>query len=73
MDSFTDSKQKDKLRDAIEFPQEYEQEYQIWQMAKKIGKTDKFIRDNYTHTQIVVRSMMDSYKVYIENKLNKVD
>ena len=73
MDSFTDSKQKDKLRDAIEFPQEYEQEYQIWQMAKKIGKTDNEIRDNYTHTQIIVRTMMDSYKTYIENKLNKVD
>lgn len=46
-------------------------DYQIYRLAKQIGQSEQFIKDNYSIAEVFERSLFDSYDTYIYNEMNK--
>ena len=45
--------------------------YLIYNIAKKLGQSEKFIEDTYGYTEIAVRSLCDQHDQYIMREMNK--
>jgi hypothetical protein len=47
-------------------------DYMIYKMAKTLGQSEQFIKDNYTFLEIVERNLFDIHDNYIDRELMKV-
>ena len=43
----------------------------VWNTAIKLGQSEQFVRDNYSKSELIERSMYDEYKQYVNRELNK--
>ena len=69
LEQFSDSKTRDKLRHAKELQYEYNLDYQIYNLAKKLGQSEEQIKEQYTYTEIIERNLMEIYDNYIDRTL----
>jgi hypothetical protein len=44
-------------------------DYQIFSMAKKLGKSEKQIKEQYTFDELLERNLFDLYDNYIDREL----
>ena len=71
MEQFADREQRSKIARLRQLPKEYGNDYQIYQLAKKIGKSEEQIKKLYSYPEIIERNLFDVYDHYVDNELMK--
>lgn len=66
---FKDRERADKIAQLRKLPSLYDFDFQIYQMAKKLGQSEKQIKEQYTFDEIVERNLFDIYDNYIDREL----
>jgi hypothetical protein len=73
IDKFADREQRSKVNRLQSLPDEYNYTYMIYNLSKKLGQSEQYIRENYTRAEIYEHNLCDTFDNYVERELMKTD